>query len=92
MRVERGSSNNPFAVPLVTLIAYFPSGDPGFPFGGRVEWFDEDGQREECANAPSEFCQIAMGESGVATGQPAMPRSRTITVRYTPPSDSDGSE
>lgn len=81
MRVNPAGGNR-FAVPLITLLAYFPSGDPDFPRGGQVEWYAEDGQREACNNAYSEYCQIAMGQDGSPPTQPARPHSRTITVRY----------
>ncbi len=84
-RIDRRPSNNPYAVQLITLIAYYPSGNPEFISGGRVEWFNEAGEREACANAFSEFCQIAMGTNGEFPN-PAKDHSRTIRVRYTPPS------
>jgi hypothetical protein len=86
MQVLSVSSRNPFDVPLVTLVAYFPSGDPKFPRGGRVLWSDDGGKALECGgNANSEYCQDAMGERGSYTGgarRYGKPASRTIKVRY----------
>lgn len=79
---------NPFDVPLNTLVAYYPSGDPKFPPGGKVIWTGDGGGPEPCGgNAFSEYCQIAMGDRG--SSQPplklARPRDRTVTVKYQPP-------
>jgi hypothetical protein len=86
LQVLNNPSRNPFEVPLVTLVAYFPSGDPKFPRRGRVTWSDDQGQPINCGgNAYSEYCQIAMGERGSYTGgerRDARPASRTIKVRY----------
>jgi hypothetical protein len=86
LNVGFSPERNPIAVPLVTLVAYFPSGDPRFPRGGRVVWTDASGEKLDCGgNAYSEYCQIAMGKSGsygpgpLTRGQPA---SKSIRVGY----------
>jgi hypothetical protein len=86
LRIQTALDRNPFAVPLITLVAYFPSGDPAFPRNGRVVWTDDRGGPLDCGgNAYSEYCQIRMGtpgdtESGRRTR--ATPSSRTVHVRY----------
>lgn len=86
LQVLNNPSRNPFEVPLVTLVAYFPSGDPKFPRGGHVVWSDDKGRPINCGgNAYSEYCQIALGERGNYTAgaqRYAKPASSTIKVRY----------
>jgi hypothetical protein len=86
MRVASDPTRNPYAVPLVSLAAFFPSGDPTFPRTGRVVWTDDRGNALDCGgNAFSEYCQVAMGEAGSTTGRSPVysrPASRMIRVRY----------
>ena len=86
LSIANNPENNPFAVPLTTLVAYFPSGDPNFTGGGHIEWSNESGADESCGgNAYSEYCQIAFGQNGQITMPPltlAMPMSRMVTVKY----------
>lgn len=79
------ADRNPYLAPLLTLVAYYPSGDPQFPRGGKVQWSDEQGAPEGCgANAFPEYCQIALGESGSLQVplRLARPRARAIKVAY----------
>jgi hypothetical protein len=83
MRVPVQMASNPFAVPIVTLTAYYPSGDPSFPRAGRVVWTDQDGKELECRNSFSENCAIEMGTRGggfpPARGNPM---SKTVRVKW----------